>query len=244
MLARRLKKSPGPARRIGTPIPVPAAAESGNGDSLFPGQVGKRGFPLRFPAKKRESGDPVPDSRVTSRGRRRASTAVDSEYTPEAASIMPVLSQAACGSYSGFKHAAASDEHQPHCAGRRSSPACRSTVTWWSAYPTWRAAQSSGGPPRRRSRPAAPRKRGRHTAVGRTASAERQLGLLTIRVSSYTLETSSCRRGTCEVVLRNAATVPGHVLGIHTLPERKIQGSRSGCPSLGWPSLSKCSRSC
>ncbi len=53
------------------------------------------GVPSPIPGKKnRESGDPIPDSRVTS------------EHQPQwtriysAASIMPVLSQAACGSYS------------------------------------------------------------------------------------------------------------------------------------------------
>ncbi len=56
----------------GPRFPVPV--ESGNGGSLFPGgRIGKRGFPPRFPAKKRETGDPIPDSRVTS----------DSEHQPQ-----------------------------------------------------------------------------------------------------------------------------------------------------------------
>ena len=66
-----------PARRIGTPIPFPA--ESGIGDSLFPGQIGNRGFPPRFPAKKSGIGGSDRNSRFPSDVR--ASTAVDSEYT-------------------------------------------------------------------------------------------------------------------------------------------------------------------
>ncbi len=62
----------------------PFPAESGIGDSLFPGQIGNRGFPPRFPgppAKNRESGDPIPDSRFPSDVRASLATAVDSEYT-------------------------------------------------------------------------------------------------------------------------------------------------------------------
>jgi hypothetical protein len=53
----------------GPPNPDPDSrfpVESGIGDSLFPGQIGNRGFAPRFPAENRESGDPIPDSRVTS----------------------------------------------------------------------------------------------------------------------------------------------------------------------------------
>jgi hypothetical protein len=45
-----------PARRIGPGPRFPVPAESGIGDSLFPGQIGNRGFPPRFPAKNREIG--------------------------------------------------------------------------------------------------------------------------------------------------------------------------------------------
>jgi hypothetical protein len=61
---------------------------------------------------------------------------------------------------------------------------------------------------------AAPRKRGLQAAT-RAVDDQRPGG-------SYTLKTSSCRRSTRGPVLRNAASVLGHVLGIHTLPERKI----------------------
>ncbi len=78
-----------PARRVGTPIPVPGRI----GNRGFPVSRPNResGFPPRFPVKTRESGDPIPDSRVTS------------EHQPQCARVMPVLSQAACGSYSGSK---------------------------------------------------------------------------------------------------------------------------------------------
>jgi hypothetical protein len=76
---------PGPFRP-GNPRPAesgprfPFPAESGIGDSLFPGRIGNRGFPPRFPAKK--SGIGGSDSRFpTRRSDVRASTAVDSEYT-------------------------------------------------------------------------------------------------------------------------------------------------------------------
>ena len=44
-----------PARRIGTPIPD-SRPNRESGISRFPGQIGNRGFPPRFPAKNRESG--------------------------------------------------------------------------------------------------------------------------------------------------------------------------------------------
>jgi hypothetical protein len=49
---------PGPARRIGTPIPDsrPNLLNRESGDFPIPGQIGNRGFPPRFPAKNRESG--------------------------------------------------------------------------------------------------------------------------------------------------------------------------------------------
>ncbi len=80
-------------------------AKSGIGDSLFPGQ--NRGFPPRFPAKKSgigaDSGDPIPVGITVgvSPSINRSGLGIYS-----AASIMPVLSQAACGSYSGSKDGA------------------------------------------------------------------------------------------------------------------------------------------
>ncbi len=63
-----------PARRIGTPIPVPGRI----GNRGFPVFRPNRGFPSRFPVKTRESGE-ISDSRFPSDVR--AATAVDSEYT-------------------------------------------------------------------------------------------------------------------------------------------------------------------
>ena len=92
-------------RPIGTPIPD-SRPNRETGDFPIPdfGRIGNRGFPPRFPAKKSgigaDSGDPIPDSRV-SPSINRSELGVYS-----AASIMPVLSQAACGSYSGSKDGA------------------------------------------------------------------------------------------------------------------------------------------
>jgi hypothetical protein len=88
------RKSGRPAES-GPRFPFPA--ESGNGDSLFPGQIypsRESGIPSPIPGKK--SGIGGSDSRFPSDVR--ASTAVDSEYTQPRVLIMPVLSQAACGS--------------------------------------------------------------------------------------------------------------------------------------------------
>jgi len=91
-----------PARRIGTPIPD-SRPKSGIGDSLFPGQNRESGIPSPIPGKKSgigaDSGDPIPDYRVSPSINRTGSGL--GIYS--AASIMPVLSQAACGSYSGSK---------------------------------------------------------------------------------------------------------------------------------------------
>ena len=84
---------PGPPNR--DPDSRSPAAESGNEDSLFPGQIGKRGFPPCFPAGQKtgnfESGDPIPDSRVTSAGasiNRTGSHGGLGIYSAAAASIM------------------------------------------------------------------------------------------------------------------------------------------------------------
>jgi hypothetical protein len=55
----------------GPPGRFPFPAESGNGIPCFPAKSGIGdslgiGIPPRFPAKNRESGDPIPDSRMTS----------------------------------------------------------------------------------------------------------------------------------------------------------------------------------
>ena len=93
------KSSPGvPPRDPDSRFPHRPNRETG--DFPIPGQTGNRGFPPRFPAKNRESG-PIrgiqfPITRRVSPSINRSGLGIYS-----AASIMPVLSQAACGSYSG-----------------------------------------------------------------------------------------------------------------------------------------------
>jgi hypothetical protein len=100
-----------PARRIGTPIPVPGRI--GNRGSTpcqcFPAKSGIGDF---LPVSRQKTGLGIggSDSRFPSdvRASTAASTAVDLEYTSSAASVMPVRSQAACGSYSGSKRGSSS----------------------------------------------------------------------------------------------------------------------------------------
>ena len=74
-------------------------AKSGIGDFPIPRPNRESGIPSPIPGKKSgigaDSGDPIPDYRV-SPSINRSGLGIYS-----AASIMPVLSQAACGSYSG-----------------------------------------------------------------------------------------------------------------------------------------------
>jgi hypothetical protein len=94
-------------------IPGPANRDP---DSRFPAKSGIGRFPLEFPAES-GIGDSLPDSRqkIGNRGRFGGSDSrlpSESEHHSSglgiysAASIMPVLSQAACGSYSGSKDGA------------------------------------------------------------------------------------------------------------------------------------------
>ena len=81
-------------------------AKSGIGDFPIPRPNRESGIPSPIPGKKSglgigaDSGDPIPDYRV-SPSINRSGLGIYS-----AASIMPVLSQAACGSYSGSKDGA------------------------------------------------------------------------------------------------------------------------------------------
>jgi hypothetical protein len=103
-------RNPRPAES-GPRFPVPGRI----GDSLFPGQIGNRGFPPRFrvPAENRESGGSV--SRFPSDVRALTVTAVDSEYTQRLSCQCSQRQHAAPiqGLLKTEHWHAASDEHQP-----------------------------------------------------------------------------------------------------------------------------------
>jgi hypothetical protein len=138
------------AYRADQEIPGPANRDP---DSRFPAESGIGGFPdsrpnresgipSPIPGKKSgigaDSGDPIPDSRV-SPSIKRSGLGIYS-----AASIMPVLSQAACGSYSGSERGNMQlPSASRDCARlqRKSDPA---------SGPAWHCCHARRASPRRR----------------------------------------------------------------------------------------------